>query len=189
MKRSFLLLAAVSVLGLSSANGAPHQFTSADGSKTLDATLISYDATKGTIQLRISGGRAITAPLNAFSEKDIEYVKQSSQRLAIARSLMVDIRTSADKEVETKTNTAKVEKQNSGFSLNFRNNGFVPLDGVTAKYRIFYHQDQDKGGKLDKTQDGTIQLSSLGPRESEMVKTEKVELTTVKPSIVCVGGT
>ena len=46
-----------------------------------------------------------------------------------------------------------------------------------------------KGGKLEKTQDGTIQLSSLGPRETEMVKTEKVELTTVKPSIVCVGGT
>ena len=189
MKRSLLLLTAVAALGISTANGAPHRFTSADGSKTLDATLIDYNATKGTVQLRIAGGRAITAPLNAFSEKDTEFVKQSSQKLAIARSLMLDIRTSEDEKVETKTSNAKIEKKNSGFSLHFRNNGFVPLDGITAKYRIYYSKDRDKGGKEQMVEDGSIQLSSLGPGETEDLKTEKIELEKVKPIVVCIGGT
>ena len=181
MKRSFLILAAAFGLGIGSASSEVHRFTSADGQKTLDATLVGYDATKGTIQIRPNGGRTITAPLSAFSEEDAKYVKESSQRLAISRNLWVDIKSDESETSETKSTTAKTKKLTSGFKVKFMNNSFVPMDGVQAKYRIFYNEDQAKGGKVAKVKDGTINLDELSPQQAETHETASVELVKVRP--------
>lgn len=185
MKKLFLLSAAVSLLGVGGSFAGSHTFTSADGSKQIEATVLGYDAAKKTVQMRIVGGRTITAPLSAFSKEDSEYVMAAQQRLEVGRRMSVNISGDDAEPVETKTTAAKTKRLKSGFKVDFRNNGTVPMDGVVAKYRIFYYEDLVKGGKADKFKDGELTLSALKPRETVEMETDKVDLVTVRAQAAC----
>ena len=180
-----MALVGVSLLGVGGVGAETHTFTSADGSKKLEATLLAYDAGAKTIQIRIEGGRTIDAPVSAFSSEDAEYVMAAAQRLEVGRRMGVRISGDDAEAVETKTAAAKTKKLSSGFKVNFRNNGTVPMEGVTAKYRIFYYEDLVKGGKADKFKDGELTLSALQPRDAVDLETDKVDLVTIRAQAAC----
>ncbi len=185
MKRVLLQLLAVSVFLVGWARGETHVFVSADGSKKLEATLLGYDAGAGIVEIRVKGGAAMKAPLSAFSKEDADYVAAAQQRLEVGRRMAVNVSGDEGEPVETKTAAARTKKLASGFKVNFRNNGTVPMEGVTAKYRIFYYEDLVKGGKADKFKDGELALSALKPQESVDLETEKVDLVTVRAQPAC----
>ena len=85
-------------------------------------------------------------------------------------------------------------KKKNGFQLEVRNNGAVPFDGLVAEYQVHYGAYADPFKDKEKTPRiyrGKMDLPKLEPREETELKTESVDLTSIKrlPLSECVGGT
>jgi len=182
MKKLLIPLTAV-LIGFSSATaGEYHDFKSADGSKRLEAKLISVAS--GTFHLQTRDGRKISAPAAAFCAEDTEYAKSVLATRAAGRNLALDI-----VEVEERkpgASKAVTSVTPVGYDLNLRNNGQIDLTGLTAKYQIHYTKDSGKG-KTDQVLGGDLAIADLKPRAEAKIYTQKVKLSRTKKA--CVGGT
>jgi hypothetical protein len=73
MKKILIAFAAVAALTVSLQ---ARTWTSADGSKTFEGTLRSYDSGKGTVTVFMSTGRLMTFPQDKLSEDDIKFLQE-----------------------------------------------------------------------------------------------------------------
>jgi len=172
-----------------------HTFTSADGSKKLEAVVQDYNIDSGVATLRLKDNRKITAPATAFSEADQEHLEEIGLAFKLGRSLWVEFEDeeSVVSEKRNPTNGYQTMELKNGYRLEVRNNGTVPFDGLIAEYQVFYGAYENPFKDNEKTPQvhrGKIDLPVLQPREETVVKTDLVNLTSIKrlPLKECVGG-
>lgn len=158
------------------------EFTSADGSKTLNAKVLDYSQAKGVAKILRADGKVMTFPVKALSNKDGEYLKAWYQATMAGRKLAVRVTDEEKKTSETKTSNAKVSSYESNFKLNVRNNGTSPFENIEVKYQIFYTVDGVKGTKSQNlVASGETSISSIFPRTDQNLSTEKIALTKIRP--------
>ena len=189
MKTRLSLFAAFLVAG--SSYGVDVQtFTSADGSKTLQASIERYNPSNGQAQIRVKG-RVMNVPVAAFQSEDKLKFESWYQAAEVGRKLALTFDENESDGVEKKTSNAKVTTTNNSFKIKVRNNGQTDFTDVSLQYRLFYYRDKDKGGKEPAHADGTLSLASIAPRETKELETEPISLTRVRPlpASQCKGGT
>lgn len=77
MKPSPLLLA--SIIGLLLVGAQARTWTSAEGAKTFDGELVSYDADTGLVGVKLANGKSIDFSTKALSEADIAFLKKQGK--------------------------------------------------------------------------------------------------------------
>ncbi len=167
-------------------------FTSAEGSKTLQAKMLDYSADKGTARILRSDGKAMTIPVKALSETDQAYIKDWYQSSMAGRRLAIRVSDEEVKTGESKANNGRVTAYDSRFKLNVRNNGNNAFEDIEIKYCIFYTIDGVDGAKnKELVSNGQANISSIAPRTDQDIATGTVKLTKVRPlpASQCVGGT
>ncbi len=167
-------------------------FTSADGSKTLNAKVLDFSATKQTAKILRSDGKTMTIPVKALSKSDQTYLKDWYQSSMAGRRLAIRVSDEEVKTGESKANNGKVTDYDSRFKLNVRNNGDSIFENIEVKYCIFYTLDGVDGTKnKDLVSSGQTNISSIAPRTDQDITTSTVKLTKVRPlpASQCVGGT
>ena len=75
MKKTLIAFAAIALMA-TNGFGEARTWTSADGSKTFEGSLRSYNATSGDVTVLMSNGRALTFPQTMLSEADIAFLKE-----------------------------------------------------------------------------------------------------------------
>jgi len=167
-------------------------FTSADGSKTLQAKVLDVSAAKQTARILRSGGTTMTIPLKALSTNDQAYLKEWYQSSMAGRRLAIRVNDEEVKTGESKANNGRVTAYDSRFKLNVRNNGDSAFENIEVKYCIFYTIDGVDGAKNQElVNNGQTNISSIAPRTDQDITTNTVKLTKVRPlpASQCVGGT
>ena len=167
-------------------------FTSADGSKTLQAKVLDVSAAKQTARILRSGGTTMTIPLKALSTNDQAYLKEWYQSSMAGRRLAIRVNDEEVKAGESKANNGRVTAYDSRFKLNVRNNGDSAFENIEVKYCIFYTIDGVDGAKNQElVTNGQTNISSIAPRTDQDITTSTVKLTKVRPlpASQCVGGT
>jgi len=191
---AFLFLGYLSLPG--SARAEWREFTSADGTKTVRAEVVSYDERIDGFVLRLEDGRRIRSQASFFSEEDQAYLDRFALAQQVGRRLRLDFADEAE-EVSVKKNPLngyQTIRLQSGFAINLRNNSQVTFDGLTAEYQLFYsayvNPFEDREQK-ELVKQGKLELPRLQPRGEAKVATDRVEMTSIKrlPIAECVGGT
>jgi len=155
-------------------------FTSADGTKTIEASIESYDPTRDEAILKVNG-RNLKVPVSAFQSEDKSKFDSWYQASQVGRQLNLAFDESETEGLEKKTSNAKVTSFESGFKIKVRNNGKTDFEDVKIEYRLFYYVDKEKGGKVDGYLDGDLALSEIAPRETQEFETAAVSMTRIKP--------
>ena len=114
-------------------------FTSADGSKTLQAKMLDYSAAKSTAKILRSDGKAMTIPVKALCDTDQAYIKEWYQSSMAGRRLAIRVSDEEVKTGESKANNGKVTAYDSRFKLNVRNNGDNAFEDIEIKYLSILH--------------------------------------------------
>jgi len=168
-------------------------FTSADGSKKVEAKLTDYDATTGVASLSLKTGAKIKAPIDKFSPEDQEYAQAAMERFVVARRIQIEISEHDEKlsEKDDKRIGGKVTSREGGYNVELRNNGSVAISEVTAKYKYFVTRVSAKGDKELVTEEGELEWTGVDPREEQTSRTRVMAMTSVRPlpKSECVGGT
>ena len=164
--------------------------TSADGSKTMDATIEQYYPANGSATIKVNG-RKLTVPVTAFQSEDKAKFENFHLAKLAGRSLMLSFADNESEGSEKKTSNSKVKTVDAGFKIQVRNNAQTDLDGVKLEYRLFYYKDKAKGGKEAAYTDGDLDLGKISPRETKELDTTSITLTRVRPlpASQCAGGT
>lgn len=194
MKRILLFVFLLAAPGFSGANW--HTLTSSDGSKKIEAEILSYDAKSGAVTLKMRDSRKISAPATAFSEADQAKIKEVGLATTMGRSLWVEFEDVENvvNEKRNPTNGYQTKEMQNSYRLELRNNGETPFEGLVAEYQIFYagyldpFKDNNKTNQLHR---GKMEIPALSPREETELETESVDLTSIKrlPLSQCAGGT
>lgn len=173
-----------------------HTLTSADGSKKIEAEILSYDAKSGTVTLKLRSSRKITSPASAFSEDDQARIQEVGLATTMGRSLWVEFEDVENivNEKRNPTNGYQTKELQNSYRIELRNNGEVPFEGLVAEYQIFYAGYIDPfrdNEKTDQVHRGKMEIPALKPREETELATESVDLTSIKrlPLSQCSGGT
>lgn len=167
-------------------------FTSADGSKTLEATPLDYQPSKGLATIKLKSGRTMNVPVKSFVADDKAYLDNWYASTQAGRKLSISIDDEEIKTGERTENNGKVKTIDARYVLNVRNNGGVDLEDIEVKYRVFYTRDGVDGKKSeDLSLDGEDTISSISSREDIRVMTEPAKLINVRPlpASQCKGGT
>ena len=167
-------------------------FTSSDGSKTLQASVLDYTPSSGAAKIKLSSGRVMNVPATAFSPSDQDYFKSWYQSTMAGRRISIAIRDDERQTGERKENNGKVKSIDSRFALNVRNNGKGSFEDLEVKYRVFYYRDGVDGKRNQHlTLDGSDQITTISPRQDLRLMTQPVKLTNIRPlpASECKGGT
>lgn len=177
---------------LATASAELRTFKSADGTKTLSASVISVTPAKGAAQIKRSDGKVMNIPVKSLSEDDRAYLADWYKTSMAARRISLRISDEEKKTGEREANNGKITSIDSLFNIDVRNNGETSFEELDLEYQIFYYHDGVDGKKTQhKTAKGQTSISSISSRSDQRIQTEAVKLTKVRPlpASKCVGGT
>lgn len=152
-------------------------FTSADGTKTIEAELIDYRPASGTVVIRYEGRNTRhTVKADAFSEKDLEYFKQFLKEQTMRNSLRItteerEERSKDEGEIYTYT------RLSSHFTVAIRNAGDLTVEGLSAKYDIYVQRYDEEGSRQVEVVSGEQPLDPIPVNLNTLFETETVKLT------------
>ena len=176
MKKPLLTILGCLSLGLPAHALEKRIFTSADGSKTFEATLEGYDAKKGTVTVRKSRTKTMTFNLSVLSAKDIAYIKENGNALAASKSIRVDFDLWKDKPTTTRTDTERTKTTAAGYTVDLRNWSKEDVKNVKVRYTIFHRKDAENGpGSVAQTT-GTLNIPTLFASSGNPYKTKPINL-------------
>ncbi|MEX2578307.1 MAG: hypothetical protein WD342_04550 [Verrucomicrobiales bacterium] len=116
------------------------EFTSADGAKTIEADIRSYDADANTVTLQMRDNRVLTTPVSTFSKADREHIREVGLAFVTGRNLWIEFE-DVENKISEKRNPAngyQTLELEHHYRLEVRNNGAVPIEGLTVEYQVFY---------------------------------------------------
>ncbi len=191
MKRTAMLSIVLGLGGLGAAAAETHTLTSADGSRTLEATILSYEPARGTAMIQ-ANGRRMNVNVAAFQAADKTIFEDWFTATSAGRSLHVTIRDEEQVTAERVVDNGTVKSIDGRYVLNVRNNAGQGFEDIDVKYRLFYTKDGVDGNRNQSlTMDGEDEISAIGSRQDLTLSTTPAKLTNVKPlpASKCVGGT
>jgi len=172
--------------------GTFHEFSSKDGSRSLQAEILAVNVSRKTIRLKTSDGQVIDAPMSAFSEGAVDHARDFLAAMESGRRLgfyfdEAEAETSEKKEPSRGQATLTTP---TGYLVKVRNNGQSPMEDIEFEYQLFYSEDLVNSGKSPRVASGSFALGSLLPGEEKELATEKVDLVRMKklPASECTGS-
>ncbi|MGB1131154.1 MAG: hypothetical protein ACPG4K_13970, partial [Haloferula sp.] len=112
-------------------------FTSADGSKTMEAELIAYRPSTDTVVIRMQGRSArSTVKASAFSKEDQAYFKEFLKEASKRDSLKISVKEESD-TFKNEGGLYIYKKQKESFTVSVANRGEFDFEDLTAKYDIY----------------------------------------------------
>ncbi|MGB0292032.1 MAG: hypothetical protein ACPGIA_05570 [Luteolibacter sp.] len=172
MKLLLVGLIAASCLQLSA-----RTFTSADGSKTIDAELLNYNPSNGTIVIQIHGqGKRSTVKANLFSETDQEYFKEFLKESEKFKALKISTEDHTERREEDR-GIYIYDRQKEHFTVSIHNTGNFDMGGLEAKYTIYYQKYDRDGKKLTESVSGAKSLAGIESQDSADFDTLPVDIT------------
>ena len=152
-------------------------FTSADGSKTMEAELISFRPSTDTVVFRTKGRSArSTSKASAFSKQDQayfqEFLKQSTKR----ESLNISLKEQSD-NFKTEGGIYSYKKKKEHYTVSIANRGDFDFEDLTAKYDIYVSKFDKSGKKVVEVVSGEASLESIYSNLDERFDTKSVEVT------------
>ncbi|BCX46826.1 hypothetical protein HAHE_07340 [Haloferula helveola] len=173
MKAPILLLALVAAGSVSA-----RTFTSADGSKTIEADLIDFNPSTGNVVLRYDGTvRNVTVSASAFSEEDQEYFGEFLKDEAKRNSLNISTDEESEDVESGEGGLYIYEKSNSHYRVKVSNRGSVDIEDLTVKYDIYVSRYDKAGDKNIEVVSGEGSIDKVLSQFSEEVESESVTLT------------
>lgn len=152
-------------------------FTSADGSKTMEAELISYRPSTDTIVFRVKGKSArSTAKASAFSKKDQAYFQEFLKESTKRESLDISLKEESD-SFKKEGGIYTYKKQKEHYTISVANRGDFDFEDLTAKYDIYVSKFDKNGKKAVEVVSGEASIESIHSNLDEQFETESVELT------------
>lgn len=151
-------------------------FTSADGKRTMEATLISYTPSTDTVVLQISGqGNRTTAKASAFSKSDQEFFNEFHKEAEKFNALKVSVKEESEK-FENKTGIYIYEQKKEHFVVSIDNRSEFDLDGLTAKYDVYVSKFNKDGKKIIEVVSGTEAIGSINGGSNGQFETKPITI-------------
>lgn len=152
-------------------------FTSADGSKTMEAELIAYRPATDTIVFRAKGRDArATAKASAFSEEDQAYFKEFHKESSKRTALDISVKDKSE-SFEKEGGLYAYNKRKESFMVSIANRGDFDLEDLTAKYDIYVSKYDKAGKKVTEVVSGESSISTIHGNLDEQFETKPVEVT------------
>lgn len=168
-----IILVLVSALPL-----AARTFTSADGTKTMEAKLISYNAAQGTVVIKLDGSHTHTnATADSFSKADQEYFVEHLKELEKHSAIQVDTDKESDSFKEA-SGQYTYGKKKEHFKVSLTNNGTYAFEDITAKYDIYFYKYDKAGKRSTQVVSGEESFKNLASNAKVEFETDPVEITT-----------
>jgi len=172
--------------------GELRQFTSADGQKTLRASITNVVAAKDgslSVELELAGGKTSRGPATAFSEEDQSHIREVWIAREAGRNLRPTIQEVTDrgKGKAEETRGRKISKSETRYAIDLRNNGTVSLEGLEIEYVIFWNKAKEvenkRVAKDGQTTTGKISADPIEASASRKLTTEGVTLVSDRPNL------
>lgn len=152
-------------------------FTSADGSKTMEAELIAYRPSTDTVVIRMEGRSArTTVKASAFSKEDQVYFKEFLKEASKRESLNISVKDQSD-SFEQEGGIYTYEKQKESFTVSVANRGEFEFEDLTAKYDIYVSKYDKAGKKVVEVVSGESSIDKIHRNLDEQFDTDGVEVT------------
>lgn len=160
-----------------------HSFTDITG-RTITARIISYDANKQVIGVKLENGRQGKISLSQLSDEDKIYVEawnQSKDFLNESR-LKISIERYKDEnnEIPSRSGAVKLSGENVGYVVHFDNRTDSSFEVVEVEYCIFYEQDMA-------TSEGNhcAQGVRYSKQSMEKILPRSKKFCTTEPVVIC----
>lgn len=177
MSKSLTLIA-----GLISAVSMPlaaRTFTSADGSKTIEAELVDFSPASGKIVIRNDGSdHNVTVDAAAFSKDDQDYFQQFLKDKTKRESIKISAEDKSEKLEEKQGTIYLFNRKNEFFNVTITNSGPVDLADLTANYDIYVARFDKQGKRIVEVVSGKESFSQIGSRSDTCFTTTSVKLTS-----------
>jgi len=167
---SILLLSLLALVVNASAQ--MRTFTSADGERTFQATLIGYNANTQVVTVRNEQNQNINFNIDLISEKDREFVKANPQAENVALEVRFD--RLVDRQNANRSKNQRTTTYDAGYNIRLLNYTPQDLGKVEVEYLLIYRKD-DVSGKAE-----THTVRGSGSVHLEANGSQELETTTVK---------
>ena len=121
MKRTIIILLGCAALMLPASGFEKRTFKSADNSKSFEGALTGFDAAKGLVTVRMTGGRDVSFKLSILSTEDQEYIKENANVLAAANAIRLDFEIYKNEAVKVEVAGSKTTTTPAGYEIVLRN--------------------------------------------------------------------
>ena len=178
MKRTIIILLGCAALMLPASGFEKRTFKSADNSKSFEGALTGFDAAKGLVTVRMTGGRDVSFKLSILSTEDQEYIKENANVLAAANAIRLDFEIYKDKNEAVKVEVAgsKTTTTPAGYEIELRNSSKKDVENVEINYTIFHRKDAENGrGSVAQTS-GSLEISTIFSNSDDTNRTLPVNL-------------
>lgn len=151
-------------------------FTSADGSRTMEAELFSYNPSNDTVVIQIDGQSSrTTTKASLFSEKDQDFFTEFLRKKEKFTALQVDSKVESE-SFESKRGIYIYDKKKEHFAVTIKNRGDFDLEGLDAKYDVYFYKFDKKGDKSVEILSGTESIKSIASKDDARFNTQSVEI-------------
>lgn len=151
-------------------------FTSADGSRTMEAKLFSYNPSNDTVVLQIDGQNTrTTTKASHFSDKDQEFFQKFLRESEKYDALRVNS-SSESESFENKRGIYIYDKKKEHFSVTIKNRGDFDFENLDAEYDVYFYKFDKEGKKSVETLSGTESIESISSKDSVSFGTQAVEI-------------
>lgn len=152
-------------------------FTSADGSKTMEAELIAYRPSTDTVVIRMQGRSArSTVKASAFSKEDQAYFKEFLKEASKRDSLKISVKEESD-TFKNEGGLYIYKKQKESFTVSVANRGEFDFEDLTAKYDIYLSKFDRAGKKTVEVVSGEASIDTIHSNLDDQFETKAVEVT------------
>jgi len=191
IQRSHLMktiLFSVILLGMFAGNvfAEMRTFTSSDGQRTFQGTLLGYNSKTDVVSVRNEQGQTLHFNIDLISEKDREYVKANPPLEKISLDVRFD--RLMNRQDSNRGKNERVTNFEAGYKINLLNYTPQDLGKVDVEYLLIYRKDKVSGDAETRTVrgSGSVNLEANGKSELE---TTTVDLTNYfKRTITRSGG-
>ena len=159
-------------LGVSCSTLMAREFTSADGSKKIEAEVIHYSTHSKMVTLRMGDGRRLTTPASNFSEEDRDFLKEMVMAEATKDAIEVDLRTRPkDKSLENDGHRRiSIEKRFFENAIVVQNKSEFTIKGLSLRYWVVLRKYTDAGEEFMDIKDGTEKVGDLEPEDKKEIE-------------------
>lgn len=144
-----------------------HTFTSADGQRTFNGTLVGYNTNTQVVTVRNEQGQTLHFNIDLISEKDREFVKANPPAANVSLDVRFD--RSMDRQNSARSKNQRTASYEAGYKINLLNYTPQNLNNVEVEYLLIYRKDSVKGSPETRTVrgNGTVNIDANGTKEFE----------------------
>lgn len=140
-------------------------FTSVDGDRTFQGTLLGYNAITEVVTVRNEHGQTLHFDIALISEKDREFVKANPP----ASNVNLDVRFDRlmDRQDSDRSKTQRITTYDAGYKINLLNYTPQDLNDVEIEYLLIYRKDSTSEKAETKTVRGSgkVNIDANGSQE------------------------